>query len=146
MNHKNALIPENLPFLLNALVGGDHLGQKLLRDHTPLPAKFPPYDIMKLSYDRYQIVVALAGYRPEDITITAKRGSLSLESAGGDADTDSVSFLHRGIAKRRFKLDFQLIDELEVRECRMKDGMLTIDLDLILPEEDRPRLLEIKTL
>jgi len=102
---------------------------------------WPPYDIVKLSKDEYRISLAVAGFSPDELTLTHEPNVLIV--AGQKANEDNVEYLHRGIAQRAFQRRFELADHVKVTGADLVDGLLTIELAREIPEEMRPRRIEI---
>ncbi len=130
--------------LMRSTVGFDHLW-KLLETALELPENggYPPYNIEKLGEERYRIVMAVAGFRPEDLEIISEPNLLTVR--GKRKEEGDVEYLHRGIAARAFERRFQLADYVKVREAQLKDGLLVIELEREVPEALRPRRIEIKS-
>ena len=104
---------------------------------------YPPYNINKIDDLNYQIEVALAGFSKNDINIEYADNQLTIKSVESDKKDEKES-LHRGISKRSFKRSFTLADDIKVIGAELKDGMLLIDLEKIVPEEKKPRTIDIK--
>jgi molecular chaperone IbpA len=102
---------------------------------------YPPYNIERLGDDRYQISLALAGFAPEDVAVTAEQSVLTVE--GGRPEKDDRTFLHRGISSRPFKRQFNLADYVQVRGARFDNGLLKIELVREVPEAMKPRRIQI---
>ncbi len=105
---------------------------------------YPPYNIEKQGDDKYRITLAVAGFGPDDIDITVKETSLVV-SAKSETDSNERTYLHRGIAGRAFERSFQLADHLVVKDADMENGLLHVDLERIVPEELKPRRIEISS-
>jgi len=105
---------------------------------------YPPYNIEKSGDDRYRITVAVAGFRNDDLDIELKNNTLTVSGKKGHAK-DAGDFLHKGIATRDFVHKFDLADYVLVTGANLNDGLLTIDLKREIPEEKKPRQIEIKT-
>ncbi len=103
---------------------------------------WPPYDITRTGEDKYRISMAIAGFTRDDITITQEANSLVV--SGAKALDDTGDYLHRGIANRSFKRRFNLADHVRVTGADLDNGMLSIHLVHELPEEMKPRLIEIQ--
>lgn len=105
---------------------------------------YPPYDIEKTGEDAYRISLAVAGFTPGDLEITAQPNLLVVR--GGRAETDDAerTYLHRGIARRSFERRFELADHVVVKSANHADGMLLIDLARELPESMKPRRIEVQ--
>ena len=107
---------------------------------------YPPYDIEKLDEDSYRITMAVAGFSESDIDVTVKENTLSVSGNVEKDDGASVpAFLHRGIAGRAFERKFDLADHIIVTGAEMENGLLHIDLVRDVPEEKRPRKIEVGT-
>ena len=123
-------------------VGFDRLFD-LLESSFPgqLADNYPPFDLVQESEDRYRITLAVAGFRPDEIDVTAQQNLLIV--AGRRKDEDGRSYIHRGIAARAFERRFGLADYVQVRRAELRDGILSIELEREIPEEMRPRRIEI---
>ena len=107
---------------------------------------YPPYDIERTGEDSYRVTLAVAGFRPDELTVTAQQNLLlvSGERRGrGEGEEQRREVLHRGIAGRGFERRFELADHVEVAGANLADGLLTVDLKRELPEAMRPRRIEI---
>ena len=102
---------------------------------------WPPYDIAKTGDDDYRITMAVAGFSEDEMTITQEQNMLMV--SGQKADDDQGEYLHHGIAGRAFERRFQLADHVKVTGAGLKNGLLTIDLKRDIPEEMKPRRIEI---
>lgn len=128
-------------------VGIDSLFDRITRniDMAANAGNYPPYNIVKTGDETYEIQVAAAGFRPEEIDVEVKDGQLVIQ--GGqyrNVDADTVTeYLHHGISNRSFVRTFQLSDYVEVREAVMKDGILTVKLERIVPEAMKPKKIAI---
>ena len=105
-------------------------------------SSYPPYNVEKHGDDQYRIVVAAAGFQEEDPELQVEKGVLTI--SGGKRDSnDSVTFLHQGIAQRAFKLSFRLADHIEIKAADLRNGLLSIDLLRIVPEEAKAKRIPI---
>ncbi|WP_028160910.1 Hsp20 family protein [Bradyrhizobium japonicum] len=102
---------------------------------------YPPYNIERLDENRFQISVALAGFKPDEVDLTVEQNVLTLESR--KSDKEERTFLHRGISARNFKRQFTLADHVEVRGASFENGLLVIDLQREIPEAKKPRRIVI---
>jgi molecular chaperone IbpA len=101
----------------------------------------PPYDIVRIGNDDYQITLALAGFAPDEITITTEQNSLTVE--GRKAATDDRDYLYHGIQVRPFRRVFNLAEFVEVKGATFEGGLLKIDLVREVPEAMKPRRIAI---
>jgi molecular chaperone IbpA len=102
---------------------------------------YPPYNIERLAEDRYLISLAVAGFSPDDISITAEQNVVTVE--GGKPDKTEREFLHRGISTRSFKRQFNLADYVQVKSAAFDNGLLKIELVREIPEAMKPRRIAI---
>lgn len=103
---------------------------------------YPPYDIEKLGENSYRITMAVAGFRPEDLSVTQQANALLV--TGRLAAERKAEYLHQGLVLRPFERRFDLADFIEVRGAALQDGMLAIDLVRELPEAMKPRTIRIQ--
>src|ERR1700743_1107412 len=101
----------------------------------------PPYNIERIDENRFQISVALAGFKPDEVELTVEQNVLTLE--GRKSEKEGKTFLHCGISARSFKRQFTLADHVEVRGARFENGLLIIDLQREIPEAMKPRRIAI---
>ncbi|API52533.1 molecular chaperone Hsp20 [Rhizobium leguminosarum] len=104
---------------------------------------WPPYDIVKTGEDEYRIAMAVAGFSPDELAIIQEQNMLVV--SGQKANGEDVQYLHRGIAGRSFQRRFELADHVKVVDAGLVNGLLTIDLKREIPEEMKPRQIEIGT-
>ncbi|MBY5561886.1 Hsp20 family protein [Rhizobium leguminosarum] len=104
---------------------------------------WPPYDIVKTGEDKYRIAMAVAGFSQDELAIIQEQNMLVV--SGQKANGEDVQYLHRGIAGRSFQRRFELADHVKVVDAGLVNGLLTIDLKREIPEEMKPRQIEIGT-
>ena len=102
---------------------------------------YPPYNIERLSHDRYQITLAVAGFSPDEISVTAEYNVVTIE--GGKAEKAEREYLYRGISARPFKRQFELADYVHVKSAGFDNGLLKIELVREVPEAMKPRRIDI---
>ena len=125
-------------------VGFDRLFDFLESDGRSEQAdNYPPYDIEKLSDDSYRITLAVAGFGPGDIDITARQNMLIITGRKAENRNKDGNYLHMGIATRAFERRFELADFVRVEAADMKDGLLSIELLREIPEAMKPRKIDI---
>jgi molecular chaperone IbpA len=110
-----------------------------LAQHKP---SFPPYNLVK-DGDKYEITMALAGYRREHLDIFVKDRVLTIKTVEDMERDDIRDVIHQGIAQRNFTTTFAIAEHVEVKSAKLEDGLLTIKLELELPEEKKPKQIEI---
>lgn len=103
---------------------------------------FPPFNIERRDEDSYRITIAVAGFRPEDLDITAQQNLLVIQGRKRDEQSGG-QMLHIGIANRGFERRFELADFVRVEKAELADGLLIIDLVREVPEAMRPKKIEI---
>ena len=104
---------------------------------------YPPYNIEQVGEHKYSITMALAGFGEEDLELTVHESTLTVKGKPRDAGGKDRRFLHRGIAGRAFERKFNLAEYVEVVGADLENGLLRIDLEQIVPEEKKPREIEI---
>ena len=106
---------------------------------------FPFYNIVKTGTTTYNIEVALAGYTKKDIKVDYADNLLTIKSVKEVKDSkESNGVIHRGIAKRYFSKAFTIADDVEIKGAELKDGLLKVSLNKILPDAKKPRSIEVK--
>lgn len=127
--------------LWRSTIGFDRLFNVLDEVQRTAEESFPPYNIERLDENRFQISVALAGFTPDEVTLTAEQNVLTLE--GKKTEKEEKTFLHRGISTRSFKRQFTLADHVEVKGARFENGLLLVELQREIPEAMKPRRIAI---
>ena len=121
----------------------DHFSNTLEYTHSQNQS-YPPYNINKVDELNWQIEMALAGFGKKDISVETANGQLKIQSVDSDSDSKDDEVIHRGISKRKFTKQFTLADDVVVNAAELKDGMLLIDVEKIVPDEKKPRTIKIK--
>ena len=108
-------------------------------------SNYPPYNICKLNDNDYKIEVALAGYSRDDIEIELKDNTLTVRNKTKEkvVNNESNGVIHKGISTRQFERSFTISEDIKVKNADLKNGLLNIDLERIVPEEKKPRLIDI---
>ncbi|WP_407183340.1 Hsp20 family protein [Bradyrhizobium centrosematis] len=128
--------------LWRSTVGFDRLVD-LLEDSVQWTGNnYPPYNIERTDQDHYQISLALAGFSPDEVTVTAEQSVLTIE--GRKADKGAHQYLYQGISARPFRRQYNLADYVQVEGASFENGMLTIDLVRKVPEALKPRRIPIQ--
>jgi molecular chaperone IbpA len=110
-------------------------------DHFLSSTSYPPYNIIK-DDNTYRIEIALAGFKKEDVDVVLAKNVLTISGNTPKAEDDK-NIAYRGIATRKFKRSFALSDNTEVKAAKMEDGMLVIEIEKVVPEEDQERKISI---
>jgi len=124
----------------------DHFERMFEDDVFRAPTvNFPPYNIVKTGEYTYDVELALAGFSKEDITVDYADNILSVKSVKNtDENKENDGVLHRGISKRYFSKSFTIADDVEVKGAELKDGLLRISLERIIPESKKARNIAVK--
>ena len=122
----------------------DHF-ESMFNESPSLHTNYPPYDIVKTDEHSYVIELAVAGFSKKDIAVTVENGVLTVESdRKGNAESSGQEIIHRGISKRYFKKSFSISDDVEIRGAELKDGLLRISMEKIIPESRKRKEISIK--
>ena len=115
-------------------------------------SNYPPYNIVKTGDNKYDVEVALAGFNKKDINVSVENGMLTIESKTEDkskvsdlkSEDKDGEVIHKGISKRYFKKSFTISDDVEVKGAELKDGMLRVSMEKIIPESKKLKTIDIK--
>jgi molecular chaperone IbpA len=143
MRRNNTMRTIDFAPLYRSAVGFDRLATLLeAAAKAETSSGYPPYNIETVGEDAYRIELAVAGFRPDELTVDVKENVLTV--AGRKAASDEGRrYLHRGLAERNFDRRFQLADHVAVIDAQLADGLLSISLKRELPESLKPRRIEI---
>lgn len=144
----NALASFDLSPLFRSSVGFDRISDVLDKAFsTDIKGQsYPPYNIEKHSDDSYAIVMAVAGFAAKDIEITSHNNTLKISGKiTEETENKTKTYLHRGIATRSFERTFNLDNYVKVKGAEIADGLLKIELQREVPEEAKPKVIEIKS-
>jgi molecular chaperone IbpA len=128
-------------------IGFDRMFDRLFDDSFVTTSNnYPPYNIVKVSETDYAIQIAVAGFGKDDIEIETKENTLSVKSVDKKEGeiVDDTTYLHKGISNRAFRRSFTIADDVVVKGASFENGLLNIDLERIIPEEKKPRMIKIK--
>ena len=123
-------------------VGFDEMFKRLDQIHNQPNGNYPPYNIVKKDEDNYVIEIAVAGFDKKDFNISLEKSSLTVKA--DKADNESKEFLHQGIAGRSFQRTFALADHVKVKGAEYTNGILSVSLLRVIPEEDKPVEIKVK--
>ena len=127
----------------------DHF-ERMVDDHNfneMVAVKYPPYNIVKTGKYTYDIQVALAGYGKKDVDVSFENNTLTIKSVKDESEKEveeNDGILHKGIAKRMFTKSFTLADDVEIKGAELKDGLLSVSMERIIPENKKARKIQIK--
>ena len=131
------------PMFSNRVLGFETLVDRLERITNESQSGYPPYNIFKDGL-KFKIEIALAGIDKKDVDIELCDGMLTIKHDGPREDNSAEEALHKGIAKRAFKLKFTLAEDLEVLGAAIKNPLLTVNLERVVPDHKKPRVIEVK--
>ena len=134
----------DLPSLHRHAIGFDTLFEQLNRTfaNSKTDGNYPPHNVVKLDDTHYVIELAVAGFADSEIDVELKDNILTVKGDKAKTDTE-VEYLHRGISARNFTRTFPLAEHIEVRGATVKNGILVIALEQVVPEEDKPKKIAI---
>ena len=133
----------NFVFPRNAFLGFDHIFDALQDIHVHANDGYPPHNVVKDGDAKYQIEMAVAGFNKKDINIEVKEHILTIKG-NREKRRESDAYVHKGISNRKFEKSFRLSEYTEVTGADMTDGILTVNLEVVLTEEKQPRTINIK--
>ena len=127
-------------------VGFDRVFDRLVDyDTNYTTGGFPPYNIRKTDDFKHVIEIALAGFSKDEIEVILTDGILEIKSSDlPTTDKPKDDVIHQGIAKRSFTRKFTLADDIEIKDAKLKNGLLEIELEQIVPEHKKPRTIKVK--
>ena len=114
---------------------------------TPaLTNNYPPYNIVKSGKNKYDIEIALAGFNKKDIDVNVEDGMLTIETKKEDkaVSKEAGEVIHKGISKRYFKRSFSIANDVEVKGAELKDGLLRVSMEKIIPEGKKLKTIDVK--
>jgi len=124
-------------------IGFDNLWDRLHDIQTVnSTGNYPPYNIVKHDAENWSIELAVAGFKRSELDLELAEGVLTI-TAKAEEDQDEKEYVHRGIAKRTFTRKWTVADDVVVRDASLVDGVLSIKLERIIPEEKKPRKIDI---
>ena len=125
----------------------DQFESMLGNGNLTMQSNYPPYNIRKTGKDNYSIEVALAGFNKKDVEVEFEDNLLTVRTKQvnkSEEKSEDGKILHKGISQRQFARSFTIADDVKVNDAELKDGLLTIDCERILPDHKKKRLIEIK--
>ena len=134
----------NFHFPRNAFLGFDHIFDELERVTNHAKDTYPPHNVVKDGDMKYDIELAIAGFSKDDISIELKDHVLTI-TGDREARRDQNKYVHKGISGRKFVKSFRLSEYAEVNGADLTDGILTVSIEVVLPEKMRPQQISIGT-
>lgn len=133
----------SLAQLNKALIGFDRIFNNFESRFANQTSNYPPYNVLKHDDSHYEIELAVAGFDKNDIAVEVNQNELVIKGHKSN-DEDATKYVHRGLAARSFERIFTLMEHHVVQEAEVINGMLKIKIDVIVPEELKPRIITIK--
>ena len=125
-------------------VGFDDLFNRFHAYGTGSPTgQYPPYNIVKESSENWRIELALAGWSADQVEVSTEQNVLLVKSKEQDPNTQEEEYVHRGVASRTFARGFNLSDDVEIGKIQFVNGLLTIDLQKVIPEHQKRQVYDI---
>jgi len=140
----NQLVRLDPTSLGRALIGFDTLFDQIERRHTALNGNYPPHNVLKTGENDYEIQIAVSGFDKKDITVEVDQDRLIITGEHAEENDSQVQFLHRGLATRDFVKTLTLAEFMEVGDAVIKNGILTIKIQRIVPDALKPRSIKIQ--
>jgi len=139
------MVTKAFTFPRSHFIGFDHVWNEIERLSEMADNKlYPPHNVVRHDETTYSIELALAGYKRSDLTLEVKDGILVVKGVIGEPESPSArEYLHKGISAKKFTRTFRLSEHVVVDGADFVDGLLVIDLKVVLPEEKRPRFIPI---
>jgi molecular chaperone IbpA len=124
-------------------VGFDRLFDLLNNEMPNVEETYPPYDIVRTGEESFRVTLALAGFAPEQVTVTAQQNRLTVTGTRRENGNGKQDYIYQSIAARPFERNFSLADHVEVEDATFDNGLLHIDLVRKVPEAMKPRRIEV---
>lgn len=123
----------------------DHFNTMLQSSHFANGGtSYPPYNVIHTDDNIYVIEIAVAGFRKDEISVELEKNVLTISTHKTYTSEDDQNVIHRGISQRRFTRSFRLAENIEVVDAKMEDGLLRIELENVVPEEEKPLIISIR--
>ena len=146
--HHTNFTAGDLERFMGLSIGFDRMFNRMMNfPSTQQESGYPPYNIRKVDDYNYVIEIALAGFSESDIEVEVADGVISVRSLGekGKQNLDTPDYVHRGIARRSFSKSWTLSDDMIVNGAEFQNGLLNINLEKVVPDEKKPRIVPITT-
>lgn len=140
----NALTRFDTQALNRALVGFDRLFDTFeSRFANQLSNNYPPYNVVKTDEDHYQVEIAVAGFTKDEVSVEVEGEFLTIKGSASKTESTTKQYLHKGLSSRDFVRQFTLAEHMIVKGASIQDGILRVDIERFIPEEKKPRLIDI---
>jgi molecular chaperone IbpA len=136
------------PELARFMIGFDHLFDTINAAETwanasPSRGSYPPYNVLRRDDDHYALEIAVAGFGEKDLSVTVNNGKLTVVGDIQQDEDASVTYVHRGLARRKFQQEWTLVEYVNVTDVTVQNGIMTIELERQLPDSLKPRSVAI---
>lgn len=143
MTNQLTLRSLDIPSIHKFAVGFDSLFDEMIRINAQQGGtNYPPFNIVQINEDEYVISLAVAGFGPDNIDVT-KEGNYLVIDGAPVLPLEDINYLHKGISTRNFRREFKLADHVEIENCNLELGILSIKLKRTIPEEQKPKKIAI---
>ena len=134
----------NLDDIGRSLIGFDTLFTELERRFlNQASTNYPPHNVIKLDENQYEIQLAVTGFDKSEISVQVENNVLLVKGESNTVGYEEAQYLHRGLATRDFARQFPLAEHIEVRGAEIKNGMLIVKLERLIPESAKPKIIDI---
>lgn len=138
---KNMVVPDFRSSLRNFSIGLDETWEQIwesLKSHTENNTNYPPYNIIKVDKNNYMIQIALAGFAQDEIDIELNSGILKI-SGKSNGENENHQYIYKGIGTRQFSKSWTLAEHVVVNNATYENGILSVYLEVVIPEEKKPK-------
>lgn len=133
----------DIPSIHKFGIGFDSMIDELLRATAQQQTNYPPYNIIRNDEDHFTIEIAVAGFKQGEVDVTVEKNILTISGSQKDPIPENVEYLHRGISARDFVRNWTLAEHVEIVGAIMRDGILVLDLERKVPEDQKPKSIAI---
>lgn len=133
----------DLPAIHKFGIGFDSVLDELLRATSQQQTNYPPYNVIRNDEDHFTIEVAVAGFKQGEVDVTVEKNTLTISGSQKDPKPENVEYLYRGISARDFVRTWTLAEHVEIVGAIMRDGILVLDLERKVPEDQKPKSIAI---
>jgi molecular chaperone IbpA len=141
----SATLPDFVRYVANRTIGYDDMLNDFYAAAQQNTSNYPPYNLIRTGEDTYEITMAVAGFRKDDIQIEVTDRELTIASCRAMNELpEGAEVIHQGLAMRDFTRTFKLVEYIEVKGASLQDGILSVQLERIMPDAVKPKLIEIR--
>jgi len=133
----------DIPSIHKFGIGFDSMLDELLRATAQQQTNYPPYNIIRNDEDHFTIEIAVAGFKQGEVDVTVEKNILTISGSQKDPIPENIEYLHRGISARDFVRNWTLAEHVEIVGAIMRDGILVLDLERKVPEDQKPKSIAI---